>query len=77
MESKSKTKLRFLENMFNEQEKEGKDVARRRKVSRRYYKKLMPTIYTDFFGLIEFTKKYCRFSLVCLDPYTGKSCFLI
>ena len=49
---RAKQNLDFLENMFDEQEKEGKDVARRRKVSRRYYKKLMPTIYTDFFGLI-------------------------
>ena len=47
MENKAKQNLDFLENMFNEQEK-GKDVARRRKVSRRYYRKLMPTIYTDF-----------------------------
>ena len=33
---RAKQNLDFLENMFNEQEKEGKDVARRRKVSRTY-----------------------------------------
>ena len=49
---RAKQNLHFLEKMFDKQEKAGIDVARRRKVSRRYYKKLMPTIYTDFFGLI-------------------------
>ena len=47
--------------MFDQQEKEGIDVARRRKVSIRYYKKLMPTIYTDFFGLIGVYKKILSF----------------
>ena len=60
--------LDFLENMFNEQEKEGKDVARRRKVSRRYYKKLMPTIYTDFFGLIGVYKKILSFFIGMFRP---------
>ena len=54
---RAKQNLYFLEKMFDKQEKAGIDVARRRKVSRRYYKKLMPTIYTDFFGLIGFYKK--------------------
>ena len=54
---RAKQNLDFLENMFNEQEKEGKDVARRRKVSRRYYKKIMPTIYSDFFGIVGVYKK--------------------
>ena len=54
---RAKQNLHFLEKMFDKQEKTGIDVARRRKVSRRYYKKLMPTIYTDFFGLIGFYKK--------------------
>lgn len=54
---RAKQNLHFLEKMFDKQEKVGIDVARRRKVSRRYYKKLMPTIYTDFFGLIGFYKK--------------------
>ena len=54
---RAKQNLHFLEKMFDKQEKAGIDVARRRKVSRRYYKKLMPTIYTDFFGLIGFNKK--------------------
>ena len=54
---RAKQNLHFLEKMFDKQEKAGLDVARRRKVSRRYYKKLMPTIYTDFFGLIGFYKK--------------------
>ena len=54
---RAKYNLDFLEDMFDKQEKKGIDVGRRRKVSRRYYKKLMPTIYTDFFGLIGIYKK--------------------
>ena len=54
---RAKENLNFLEDMFDQQEKDGIDVARRRKVSIRYYKNLMPTIYTDFFGLIGFYKK--------------------
>ena len=65
---RAKQNLDFLENMFNEQEKEGKDVARRRKVSRRYYKKLMPTIYTDFFGLIGVYKKILSFFIGMFRP---------
>mgnify|MGYP003311976112 CR=1 FL=1 len=65
---RAKQNLDFLENMFNEQEKEGKDVARRRKVSRRYYKKLMPTIYTDFFGLIGIYKKILSFFIGMFRP---------
>ena len=49
---RAKQNLNFLESMFDKQEKEGIDVARRRKVSRNYYKKLMPIIYNDFLGLI-------------------------
>jgi len=65
---RAKQNLDFLENMFHEQEKEGKDVARRRKVSRRYYKKLMPTIYTDFFGLIGIYKKILSFFIGMFRP---------
>jgi len=65
---RAKQNLNFLENMFNKQEKEGKDVARRRKVSRRYYKKLMPTIYIDFFGLIGIYKKILSFFIGLFRP---------
>jgi len=65
---RARQNLDFLENMFDEQEKEGKDVARRRKVSRRYYKKLMPTIYTDFFGLIGVYKKILSFFIGMFRP---------
>ena len=65
---RAKQNLDFLENKFNEQVKEGKDVARRRKVSRRYYKKLMPTIYTDFFGLIGIYKKILSFFIGMFRP---------
>ena len=41
---RAKQNLNFLESMFDKQEQEGIDVARRRKVSRTYYKKLMPII---------------------------------
>ena len=65
---RAKQNLNFLENMFNKQEKEGKDVAKRRKVSRRYYKKLMPTIYIDFFGLIGIYKKILSFFIGLFRP---------
>ena len=54
---RAKYNLDFLEDMFDKQEKKGIDVVRRRKVSRRYYKKLMPTIYTDFLGIVGYYKK--------------------
>ena len=50
--SRAKENLNFLENLFDKQEKEGIDVKKRRILSRRYYKKIMPTIYSDFFGII-------------------------
>ena len=65
---RAKQNLEFLEKMFTEQEKDGKDVASRRKVSRRYYKKIMPTIYTDFFGLIGLYKKILSFFIGLFRP---------
>tara|TARA_B100001250_G_scaffold128500_2_gene109393 strand:+ start:128 stop:859 length:732 start_codon:yes stop_codon:yes gene_type:complete len=65
---RAKENLNFLEDMFDQQEKEGVDVARRRKVSIRYYKNLMPTIYTDFFGLIGFYKKILSFFIGLFRP---------
>ena len=65
---RAKQNLEFLENMFTEQEKDGKDVASRRKVSRRYYNKIMPTIYTDFFGLIGLYKKILSFFIGLFRP---------
>ena len=65
---RAKQNLDFLEAMFNKQEKEGIDVARRRKVSRRYYNKLMPTIYTDFFGIIGVYKKILSFFIGLFRP---------
>ena len=65
---RAKQNLEFLENMFTEQEKDGKDVASRRKVSRSYYKKIMPTIYTDFFGLIGLYKKILSFFIGLFRP---------
>ena len=65
---RAKYNLDFLEDMFDKQEKEGKDVERRRKVSRRYYKKLMPTIYTDFLGIIGYYKKILSFFIGLFRP---------
>ena len=65
---RAKQNLEFLENMFTKQEKDGKDVTSRRKVSRRYYKKIMPTIYTDFFGLIGLYKKILSFFIGLFRP---------
>ena len=65
---RAKYNLDFLEDMFNKQEKEGMDVERRRKVSRRYYKKLMPTIYTDFLGIVGYYKKLLSFFIGLFRP---------
>ena len=65
---RAKYNLDFLEDMFDKQEKEGKDVERRRKVSIRYYKKLMPTIYTDFLGIIGYYKKILSFFIGLFRP---------
>ena len=65
---RAKYNLDFLEDMFDKQEKEGKDVERRRKVSRRYYKKLMPTIYTDFLGIFGYYKKILSFFIGLFRP---------
>ena len=65
---RAKYNLDFLEDMFDKQEKKGIDVRRRRKVSRRYYKKLMPTIYTDFLGVIGIYKKILSFFIGLFRP---------
>ena len=49
--------LNFLEDLFEKQSKQGIDVTKRRNLSRRYYKKIMPTIYSDFFGIVGVYKK--------------------
>ena len=65
---RAKYNLDFLEHMFDKQEKKGIDVERRRKVSRRYYKKLMPTIYTDFLGIVGYYKKILSFFIGLFRP---------
>ena len=65
---RAKYNLDFLEDMFDKQEKEGVNVERRRKVSRRYYKKLMPTIYTDFLGIVGYYKKILSFFIGLFRP---------
>lgn len=65
---RAKYNLDYLEDMFDKQERKGIDVLRRRKVSRRYYKKLMPTIYTDFLGIIGYYKKILSFFIGLFRP---------
>ena len=72
--SRAKENLNFLENLFDKQEKEGVDVKKRRNLSRRYYKKIMPTIYSDFFGLLGIYKNFYPM-LVCSDLYTEKDLY--
>ena len=55
--SRAKQNLNFLEDLFEKQSKQGIDVTKRRNLSRRYYKKIMPTIYSDFFGIVGVYKK--------------------
>ena len=65
---RAKQNLNFLEKIFDKQQAEGIDVEKRRKLSRRYYKKIMPTIYIDFFGLIGFYKKILSFFIGLFRP---------
>jgi len=65
---RAKYNLDFLEDMFDKQEKKGIDVGRRRKVSRNYYKKIMPTIYTDFLGIVGYYKKILSFFIGLFRP---------
>ena len=66
--SRAKENINFLEKLFDKQEKEGTDVKKRRKLSRNYYKKIMPTIYSDFFGIIGIYKKLLSYVIGLFRP---------
>ena len=66
--SRAKENLNFLENLFDKQEKEGIDVKKRRNLSRRYYKIIMPSIYSDFFGIIGIYKKLLSYVIGLFRP---------
>ena len=66
--SRAKENLNFLENLFDKQEKEGIDVKKRRNLSKRYYKKIMPTIYSDFLGIIGVYKKLLSYVIGLFRP---------
>ena len=65
---RAKYNLDFLEDMFDKQEKKGIDGERRRKLSRRDFKKLMPTIYTDFLWIVGYYKKILSFFIGLFRP---------
>ena len=66
--SRAKENLNFLEKLFDKQEKEGIDVKKRRNLSKRYYKKIMPTIYSDFLGIIGVYKKLLSYTIGLFRP---------
>ena len=66
--SRAKENLNFLEKLFDKQEKEGIDVKKRRNLSKRYYKKIMPTIYSDFLGIIGVYKKLLSYVIGLFRP---------
>ncbi len=66
--SRAKENLNFLEKLFDKQEKEGTDVKKRRNLSRNYYKKIMPTIYSDFLGIIGIYKKLLSYVIGLFRP---------
>tara|TARA_B100000900_G_scaffold120206_1_gene101506 strand:- start:215 stop:946 length:732 start_codon:yes stop_codon:yes gene_type:complete len=66
--SRAKENLNFLEKLFDKQEKEGTDVKKRRNLSKNYYKKIMPTIYSDFFGIIGIYKKLLSYVIGLFRP---------
>ena len=66
--SRAKENINFLEKLFDKQEKEGTDVKKRRNLSRNYYKKIMPTIYSDFLGIIGIYKKLLSYVIGLFRP---------
>lgn len=58
---RAKANIEFLENTFGE--KSPSEYSKREKFALAYYKKLIPTVYTDFLGILGWIK-YLTFQLV-------------
>ncbi len=56
--------LAFLNKVFDKPDLDER-ALKRKKMALSYYSKLIPTIYTDFFGVLGFVK-YCAFQVVGL-----------
>ncbi|WGD35162.1 nitroreductase family protein [Olleya sp. YS] len=59
---RAKANIQFLNSVYNKPDLSDKDL-KRKKMATNYYKKLIPTIYTDFLGILGFTK-YIIFQIV-------------
>jgi hypothetical protein len=61
---RAQSNLEFLENTFK-----GKDLSyrlkKRKKIANNYYRKLIPTVYTDFLGIMGWFK-YLIFQIIGL-----------
>ena len=75
--SRAKQNLNFLEDLFEKQSKQGIDVTKRRNLSRRYYKKIMPTIYSDFFGIVGVYKKILSMVIGLFRPIYKDSTLIL
>ncbi|WP_224491192.1 nitroreductase family protein [Robertkochia flava] len=60
---RAKQNISFLKSVYGD--KEASEYSRREKFALNYYKKLIPTIYTEFFGILGYLK-YIFFNIVGL-----------
>lgn len=61
---RAKANLNFLDKVYGDKSLSDRD-AKRKKMAMNYYKKVIPTIYTDFLGVLGFIK-FCVFQIVGL-----------
>lgn len=61
---RAKANLNFLNKVYGDKSLSDRD-AKRKKMAMNYYKKVIPTIYTDFLGILGFIK-FCVFQVVGL-----------
>lgn len=52
---RAKSNIEFLNKVYDKKDLSERDL-KRKKMAKNYYKKLIPTIYTDFFGVLGFIK---------------------
>lgn len=60
---RAKANIAFLKNVFGE--KPAKEYTKRERFALNYYKRLIPSLYTDFLGILGFFK-YIAFSIIGL-----------
>ena len=59
---RAKANIAFLDRIYNKEDLSERDL-KRKKMAMNYYQKLIPTIYTDFLGILGFIK-YTAFQIL-------------